>query len=530
MHIERGHYVAVTGPNGSGKSTLVKAICGLAPRESGSVSIDGREVIPGRFGDDLFGSVAVVFQEPGGQFLMPDVESEIGAVIQNLGLPSDLRKEKAGEIFERFSLKGILKEQPENLSGGRIQLVNLACAMAMSPSILLLDEPTTFLDLRYRKMILDTLDDLSAVGLTIMHVTQYPEEALRSGRLVVLRDGELAADGDPETILADEKISNSFRLAVPRSLAFVEKFGFDLSDTKAIDSFVSEINERGTGVPREKGEIPSDSPAVLEADNIRFSYGESSFTLRLDRFVLAGGSIVGVVGPAGSGKSTLAFILAGLLEPNEGEISLRGKTLKRYERNTLRRKIGMSWQLPERTFVGPAVKDDLSSIMDNLDIQSIDIGKRLVDIGLGGFEDRIVDSLSGGEKRKLSLAAAMLANPDCLILDEPAAFLDPYAQKEIGDILKKLAESGTGLLVISHDLPFLAEIADRVIGLHSGRIAFDTPAPDFFNDPSYQRLVDFPPEPMVDFRHRLVKRGVKLRTASMDPGALFSEILTGNSG
>jgi energy-coupling factor transport system ATP-binding protein len=521
----KGEYAAITGPNGSGKSTLIKAVCGLVELESGSVSIDGTVVRSNRFGEDLFGIAAVVFQEPGGQFLMPDVESEIMAVLQNMGLSLDKQKEKAREIVEQFSLEGVIKEKPENLSGGQTQLVNLACAVAMSPSVLLLDEPTTFLDLNYRQIILEALDDLAAGGLTIIHVTQYPDETLRAKRLVILNGGELAAYGDPESILTDEKTVRSHRLAVPRNLAFVERFGFDVVDDEAVGSFVSGFDNRIKGATPVYGkDIVEPSPA-LEAENIRFGYRGSLFCLKLNHLMLLEGQITGLVGPAGSGKSTLAFLLAGLLEPDDGDIFFRGKILREYGAKALRCRIGMSWQMPERTFVGPTVADDLCSIIDNLDLQETEIGKILVDVGLEGFDDRIVDSLSGGEKRKLSLAGAMLADPDYLILDEPAAFLDPATQKEIGEIVKGLAESGRGVLVVSHDLPFLAEIADRVVGLNDGCVAFDISALEFFSDPLYQELLNFPPEPIVAFRHRLVKSGVELATASMDPAVLFSGIL-----
>lgn len=522
LSFARGEYVAITGPNGSGKSTLIKAICGLVPLESGFVSIDGRQVRPGRFGEDLFGIVSVVFQEPGGQFLMPDVETEILAVLQNMGLSADKQKEKAGEITERFSLQGMLTDKPENLSGGQTQLVNLACAVAMSPEVLLLDEPTTYLDLRYRQLILATLDYLAADGLTIVHVTQYPEEALGSRKLVILNEGKIGAQGDPESILKDERIASSYRLAVPRSLTFTRKFGFDVTDDEAVESLVSGIDGKSVRAAPDYAEDITDSPPALEVENVRFDYRDSSFGLRLDHLGLPGGEIAGLIGPAGSGKSTLAFLLGGLLQPDDGHIYFRGKKLGEYDRQTLRRKIGLSWQMPERTLVGPTVGDDLRAIIDNLDLGDIQIGKALADCGLAGFEARIVDSLSGGEKRKLSLAAAMLADPDYLILDEPAAFLDPTTQKEMSGIVKKQAESGRGVLVVSHDLPFMADIADRVIGLNDGRVAFDISALEFFNDPWYQKVLGFPPEPIVAFRYRLVKSGITLDTTSIDPAVLSS--------
>ena len=147
LTIEDGEFLSVLGPNGSGKSTLVKALCGLVEFDEGSIMINGSEVFPGKFSDTLFGKIGVVFQEPSGQFLMPSVRKEIEAVLENLGLDYPRQIERFEEIVDKFQLDRILHIPPDKLSPGQMQIVNLAVAFTVGSEVLILDEPTTFLDL-----------------------------------------------------------------------------------------------------------------------------------------------------------------------------------------------------------------------------------------------------------------------------------------------------------------------------------------------------------------------------------------------
>lgn len=517
MNINKGEYISILGPNGSGKSTLIKAICGMVALNSGEIRVNDATIKPGCFGEELFGRVGVVFQEPEGQFLMPDVRREISAVLENAGLSLDMQKRKFDELVSQFSLKDILQNPPDRLSGGQTQLVNIACALAPSPDVLLLDEPTTFLDTRFRRIILEMLDTLFDGNLTIIHVTQYSDEAYRSRRVVILDGGEIAADGPSREILGDQGRLDEHRLIMPVEPACEKWLGIDMNDEESIDRLVDEFGIDVHSSAASKEESKADTEPVLCVNRLRFRYPTGQFEIFIDNLNLFKGMVAGLIGPGGSGKTTLAFLLAGLLKPRGGEILLDDLSMSECERRILRLKISICWQMPEAAFIGPRVADDLKLIEENLELRKSSIPDVLKSVNLSGFEGRIVDSLSGGEKRKLSLAAAMLADPTFYILDEPSAFLDPHSQKEIGTIVRGLAKSGKAVLVIGHDLPFMAEITDRVIGIKNGAVEFDIASNDFFNNPSYLNRLGLPPEPMIEVRRKLTGRGVSLSSTSIDP-------------
>lgn len=517
LDVKKGQYLAVLGPNGSGKSTLIKALCGMVPLKKGRIRISGRVVSHGRFGEDLFGKVAAVFQEPSGQFLMPDVRMEILSVLQNLGLSYDEQTNRLTQVIERFSLQDLPGKSPDCLSGGQMQIVNLACALAVRPEVLLLDEPTTFLDTSYRRILLDHLDSLCDDGLTILHVTQYPDEALRSGRVLVLDSGDLVADGNPRDVLEDNNMLIRHNLLTPRRVACRRWLGFDYAENGAIESFCSNIESGENTIPANKHlSLKSNSP-YLRALNIYFEYTPDSFSMEIDDLKLYRGQIVGLVGPTGSGKSTLAFLLAGLLRSEKGNIELEGKPLSSYQTKILRQHVGISWQMPDPVLIGPTVADDIGLMAKNLGIEDVDIEAILLHVGLAGFENRIVDSLSGGEKRKLSLAGLLTSDPDYAILDEPAAFLDPSAQEDIMAIIRNIANSGTGVLIVGHDLPFISELAERIIGLKDGRIIFDLPSGEFFSDPAYSVKLGLAHDPLVELRKCLADKGIAIPPGSLDP-------------
>ncbi|MEE9553244.1 MAG: energy-coupling factor transporter ATPase [candidate division Zixibacteria bacterium] len=529
LHLSEGEYLSVLGPNGSGKSTLIKAICGMIKLSNGEIKINDEIVRPGRFGDDLFGVVAAVFQEPGGQFLMPDVKSEIMTVLQNLGLPLKRQKEVFDLIVSRFSLERLLDLKPHNLSGGQTQIVNLACAVVVSPKILLLDEPTTFLDPGYRETILDIVDSLKRDGMAIIHITQYTDEALRADKVLIMDSGSIAAFGDPREILADDELLAKYRLTTPSRIVCHQTPGIDYIDKGAVGFYRVNIEDRETSADNIPERI-AESERLLNAEDLEFSYPDSDFKLEIIGLGLYSGSVTGIVGPAGSGKSTLAMLLAGILKPKSGKIFIDGTAISDYSQKDLRTKIGISWQMPENVLIGPTVADDLNSIKENLDLKDIDIYSILEQVGLAGFETRIVDSLSGGEKRKVSLAGTLISDPDVVILDEPAAFLDPFSQIELARIIEGLANAGKAVMVIGHDLPFLAEIADRMVGMIAGKKVFDISACGFFNSPEYLEIIDLPVNPLINLRKHLVSRGIILPKPSLNPRYLAAEIDRQSSG
>jgi energy-coupling factor transporter ATP-binding protein EcfA2 len=310
LHIKQGEYIAVLGPNGSGKSTLLKAICGLVPVDEGYIRMRGKTVRPGCFGDDFFGKVGIVFQEPEGQFLMRNVRTEINSVLQNLGLSIKIQQERFDSIVERFELADILAQKPENLSGGQMQLVNLACALAVEPDLLLLDEPTSFLDSYYQQAFLNHLESLNQAGLTIVHITQSSDEAARAGRIILLECGKLAVDCTPNEIWNNLDFAQSYKLQSPITNYFHNVFGFEYDDLEQVNAYCAK-NKAHNSIdiidPAKRTKVFPETTLTFE--NLRYRYSPSQFSIEIDRLEFSRGEVIGLIGATGSGKSTLAFLL-----------------------------------------------------------------------------------------------------------------------------------------------------------------------------------------------------------------------------
>jgi energy-coupling factor transporter ATP-binding protein EcfA2 len=516
LHIDKGQYVAIMGPNGSGKSTLIKVLCGLVPPSDGQISLLGKEVRPGYFGDGFFGKVGVIFQEPEGQFLMRNVETEIVSVLQNLGLPSRSQRERFDAIVDRFDLADILDKKPENLSGGQMQIVNLGCALVMEPEILLLDEPVTYLDRFYQKVILDQLDIFHKSGKTIMHVTQNTDEAARADRICILDNGRLVADYPSYELLCNPELIKRYDLIPPVGWHFKKLFGFDLDDDAAAKIYCEKL--KSEMIPENNNKVIRPSvERICSLRDLKFHYDKTGFAIIVDKLDFFKGEVVGLVGPTGSGKSTLAFLLAGLIKPEAGDIEYRGRPLSSFSIKELRKRIGIAWQLSDLAMLGPTVKDDIEFIIHNLGLDKIDPAAVLRRVGLEGFEDRIVDTLSGGEKRKLSLAGVLTADPELVILDEPTAFLDPRSQMELAAIVRNLAEEGRSIIIAGHDLQFVSNLATRILGIKNGAIILDLPAKEFSSDTRHSIALGLPPDPIIAFRQMLAEQGHLLPFASLEP-------------
>ncbi len=516
LKIEYGDYLAIIGPNGSGKSTLVKALCGLIVPDSGSITIMGQKVIPGNFGRDFFAKVALVFQEPQGQFLMPSVEIEIKTVLENLGLTIEKQRLKFNEIVHDFSLSEIIYSKPDELSGGQMQIVNLACALAVSPQVLILDEPTTFLDPSYRKQLLDFLEKFHHDGLTVIHVTQYPDEALRADKVCIIDRGILAIAGKSAEILSSEQVLSAHGISIPQKISCRKYLGINLESDEELASFEKSL-KTAEAVKSKSGVLSNAGVAeVISIQDLKFSYRKNGFLLDIPELKLRKNEITALIGPTGCGKSTLAWLISGLIKPHSGQLALSGKPLTTYSNIDLRKMIGLTWQLPDLALIGPTIEDDLIFSLENLGIDNADISDILSRVRLSGFENRIVDSLSGGEKRKLQIANILATNPQIIILDEPSAFLDPMSQAELADIIKSFKSVDRSLLVIGHDLHFISDVADRVIGMQAGLIKYDVPSNEFFDNPEYLSKIDMPVDPAIKLRQAIMKKNILLPFSSLN--------------
>ncbi|HKO74125.1 MAG TPA: ATP-binding cassette domain-containing protein [Gaiellaceae bacterium] len=406
LQLEPGEVVALLGPSGSGKSTLLRALSGLVPhfhggRFAGSVLVAGVDTRRSRPAV-LAGTTAAVFQDPEDQVVMALVRNEVAFGLENLGVASAEIWPRTDEALEAVGALHLAERRTAELSGGELQRVCLASALALRPKLLLLDEPTSQLD---------------------------PEAAERFLALV----GELGAT----TVLSEQRTGRA--LALADRVLFLEG-GRILADAVRDDGLAWLAEHRARYLPPQ-AESPGGASAgetVCRLDGVRFAYRSGQEVLGGASLQIRRGEVVALEGPNGSGKTTLAKVAAGLFEPDAGTVWRDGRA-------------GYLSQDPGRYLVRDRVLDEVALGAGGDRSRAL---MALDRVGLAWAADRHPRDLSSGERERLGLAAVAVAEPDLLVLDEPTRGIDPDRKAEIAAWLGEYAAAGRGVLVATHDRTF----------------------------------------------------------------------------
>jgi energy-coupling factor transport system ATP-binding protein len=411
LTVEVGEFVAVVGHNGSGKSTLTRLLAGLPPT-SGSVRR------PGSAGLGRLGGTALVLQRPESQTLGVLVADDVV-----WGLSADLAAEVDVEgLLSEVGLAGMGGKETATLSGGQQQRLAVAAALARRPALLIADEATSMIDPDGRGELVELLAGLpNRHPMAVVLVTHHEADAAAADRVVHLSGGRTVAHLP----------------AWPRPARAARR--------------------RPMGEP------------VLELRDVRHTYNratpwEAPALHGVDLSVRQGEALL-VVGGNGSGKSTLAWIMAGLIEPSSGRCELRGKPVGKQIGG-----VGLAFQhsrlqLQKQT-VGAEIAD-----WGGRATGSGAVGRALDAVGLDrSLAARSIEELSGGQAKRVVLAAIVASHPQVVVLDEPLAGLDPEGRADIVELLARLRDAGLTLIVISHDVADMAAVCDRTVHLRSGRI------------------------------------------------------------
>jgi energy-coupling factor transport system ATP-binding protein len=432
LTVHPGEFVAVVGPNGSGKSTLARVLGGRAPT-SGEVCRPG-VVAPGHPG-----GTSMIFQRPESQVLGVRVRDDVV-----WGLPDDHGID-IDTVLGRVGLGGFADRETSTLSGGELQRLAVAAALARKPQLLISDESTAMVDHHGRELLTDLFGGLTTdEGLAVVHVTHRAEEAARADHALMLDGGRLR-DSPPAPVRV--------------------------------------LDER----PAKK----QPGPALLQLDGIGHVYSARSpwahRALTGVDLTIAEGEGLLVVGHNGSGKSTLAWILAGLLVPSEGSAWLDGEPI-----HTCVGRVALSFQHARLQLLRSTVRGDIKAAA-GVDDAAADVALKLVGFEPAELGDRRIDQLSGGQQRRVALAGMLARRPRVLVLDEPFAGLDDGARAGLVEVLAGLHDNeGLTVVLISHDREGADRLADRAVILHQGRIVADAAWPEVDLDPSATQPAGWP--------------------------------------
>ncbi len=449
-----GECLLVVGPSGSGKSTLAMAIAGLVPHEIpgewlGRLEVDGLDsaAVPRA---ELAARVGLVFQDPASQVVMDRVEDDVAFGLENRAWLPDAMRARVPEAIDAAGLRGLARRRTGHLSGGEQQRLALAGALAPRPGILVLDEPTANLDPWGAAAFFDQLRAIrESRTATIVLVEHRADDAWALADRVLA----LAADGSPMDV------------GPPREV--LARSG-------------TQLREAGVWLPGERS-LPADSesrlellgPLLVDARNLTFGYDPEVLVVSHIELDLAAGERVALAGPNGSGKSTLGRLLVGLLRPTRGRVRLDGADPARLPAAQLARRAGYVFQDPEQQFLADTVSAEVLLGLRPEERTAADEVMAGLDLPLEQFAGRSPYTLSGGEKRRLSLACILVRRPALLVLDEPTFGQDRHGYEGLLTILRDRVAAGTCLVVATHDERFVRDVARRRIALERGRVVAD---------------------------------------------------------
>lgn len=449
MLVEPGKCVLVCGASGCGKTTVTRLANGLAPSffpgdMSGRVLVDGRDV-DSMESWEVAERVGSVFQNPRTQFFNVDSTGEVAFALESLSWPEERLRSRVRETIEELDLCELADRNIFSLSGGEKQRIAYASVWAPHPGSLVLDEPTSNLDADaiadLRRYLLDAKGKGTAV-LVAEHRLWWLMDVV--DEIVAMEGGRIVRRMD-----VDE-----FRSL---SVGELHAMGLRASDLTTVHA----CGNSGKRLLR---------PPLLSLRDVRAAYGKDEVLRGVD-LDLRSGEVTALVGSNGAGKSTLSRTLCGLHRESAGTVCMEGSQARPQERLQA---CSLVFQDVNYQLFGDSVQAEVGFGLVRDDVPSPERVKRLLgDLGLDDFADRHPATLSGGQKQRLAVAACIASGKRVLVFDEPTSGLDLNSMEAVAGLVRRLADSGRAVLVVTHDLEFIARACDRTVLLERGMAVAD---------------------------------------------------------
>ena len=486
LTIRQGEFVVLCGPSGCGKSTLLRQLKrALAPhgKRSGAILFEGKplEELDQRTESQRIGFVQ---QSPENQVVTDKVWHELAFGLESLGYGTPTIRRRVAEMASFFGIQTWFYKNVTELSGGQKQLLNLASIMAMQPSVLILDEPTSQLDPIAASDFLATLGKINReLGTTILLTEHRLEEAFPLATTVAVMDrGTLLCTGTPQEVGKQLRQSgHAMFLAMPTPM----RIWAAVSDSAPCPVTVREGREWLAGFAgrkeiepqRPEPQLPKGGDVVLQGRELWFKYDKDlPDVVKGLSLSLRKGEFLALLGGNGTGKTTSLKLLSGLRKPYRGELEISGS-------------VGMLPQNPQTLFVKKTVREDLYEILRGRKLSKERQDQRVAHVTalcrLEELLDRHPYDLSGGEQQRAALAKVLLLDPEILLLDEPTKGLDAEFKQVFAEILQVLLRRSVAVLMVSHDIEFCARYAHRCALFFDGSIVTEGMPRDFFSGNSF---------------------------------------------
>jgi energy-coupling factor transport system ATP-binding protein len=445
LHVPPGQIVLLTGASGSGKSTLLHCINGLATEhygglQQGDIRVAGRELTKKPLWE-ISEVVGTVFQNPNTQFFQMNVEDEIVFGMEHAHFERrEIEKRLTKSLYDT-GIESLRCRDIFSLSSGERQKVAMASILALEQPLLLMDEPTANLDIAAIHDLKDILCTLRGQGRTLL-ISEHRLWFLRGivDRVVTIQHGEIVYDGVPD-VLSDNDFRRRF------GLRMWDKLPYHQTQT------ISEID---------RTDEPALRTELLAGGGVKKTTIVSNASITVNK-----GHCVAIMGYNGAGKTTLSRIITGLEKEKKGSVWLAGRRFKSKER--IGKIACVAQQADQQLFADSVIEEMLFGQPDD-SITREKIGNSLNSFDLTHLRDRHPHSLSGGEKQRLAIAAAIIKEPALMILDEPTSGLDGFHMNRLAAEIDFLRQKGLSFIVITHDMELVMAVCDEIIWMESGTI------------------------------------------------------------
>ncbi len=475
LEVRPGEYVLICGPSGSGKSTLCRTLNGLIPHFFGG-RMEGRVIVAGLDTrehpvGELFAHVGLVFQNSEAQLFNSTVESELAFGLESLGLlPAEI-EERVTQTAEIVGITHLLHREPHQLSGGEQRLVTIAAVLALRPEVLVLDEPYASLDPANVARVREALSETHRRGTAVVLTEHRLENAVADvERMVVLHRGRVALEGMPQDVLAEDVTDLGLSPpAVVRTAKALDLPYIPLT----VEALVSAAEGRQLPadlLPHRPAGASTTEETLISVQDVGFSFGGRP-VLRDVSLTLNAGECLALVGANGSGKTTLVKHFNGLHRPDWGRVSVLGSDTRRRSVSELARHVGLVLQNVNNQFFKLQVREEMEvgaralGCYDEAWLEDLTEWFRLAPL-----LERTPYQLSEGEKKRVAFAAVLAAKPEVLVLDEPTTGQDWPFRRALKQLMDDLLTRGLSVVLVTHDLDFAEQCADRWVLLAEGRV------------------------------------------------------------
>lgn len=543
LNIAAGDFLGIIGPSGAGKSTLTSVLSGAIPHHFGgafygTAHVAGQDTCTITL-TDVARSVGSVLQDIDAQMVASVVEDELLFGLENFGVNHSEIPARIERTLELVGIADLRDREIATLSGGQKQKVAIAAILALEPAVLVLDEPTAALDPASSTMVFDILRDVNErLGVTVVIVEQ--KVALLSEychRIAVMNKGRIVLEGTPAEVFSHAAELRAIGVDSPRvtrisnSLAregVIEPGAPCLNVAQAQELIAGVVESAGAGRANPVagasavGSVPSaPTPArpphrparpkaegaepVVQLRNVSFAYPTGEAAVQDVDITVYPGELVGVVGQNGAGKTTVTKLITGLLKPNTGTVTVAGLDTSTVRTSQIARHAATLFQDPDRQICRDTVLDEVAF---GLELAGIDVSEArrraqpvIERFGLPAHEAPF--SLSRGQRQMVALASVVVLEPEVIILDEPTSGLDYRECMTVMETVSDMAEAGSAVIMVCHDMEVVSDFAERLVVMAGGRVLGRGETHTLFADTELMQAASMEPPQVIELSHAL---------------------------